>query len=87
MRRDNPNQLSTRDAAILMGPISSTDVSPVNERKRIDSFFSSDSVSTRDALTPPVSPTAPPRPKRENRRPSSRVVTDPVGAFAFPYGN
>ncbi|KZV86236.1 hypothetical protein EXIGLDRAFT_725062 [Exidia glandulosa HHB12029] len=79
MRRENPNQLSTRDARVLMG-LPSADGGHVNEHKRLESFFDDTASTGRDALTPPHSPTAPPRPKRENRRPSSRVVTDPATA-------
>ncbi|KAH7108457.1 hypothetical protein BKA62DRAFT_682246 [Auriculariales sp. MPI-PUGE-AT-0066] len=75
MRRDNPNQLSSRDARVLMGLPAGTDNtqpppphSPT-EHSRHDSFFSVNSGSTGRASSPPVSPstTSPTRPKRRTR--------------------
>ncbi|KZV67293.1 hypothetical protein PENSPDRAFT_654221 [Peniophora sp. CONT] len=75
LRRENTNQLSTRDAQILMG------VGNQGERARLDSVF-----STQDAGTPsslpmesaasapqlaPVRPAPPSRPSRELRRATS----------------
>ncbi|GJE87501.1 hypothetical protein PsYK624_035840 [Phanerochaete sordida] len=83
-RRDNPNQLSSRDAQILMGmPKSGSFVSngdSAGERPRVESFFTSTS-GTSGASSPPLSEPpskkkpaaspkvpAPPRPTRETRR-------------------
>ena len=79
-RRDNPNQLSSRDAQILMG-MGGKDKPATNgegERARLDSFFTNDATSTAAASLPPMTKTAtsssskssaaPPRPTRESRR-------------------
>ena len=77
-RRDNPNQLSSRDAQVLLMGLPSKDKSPsVNgqtERTRLESFFSSDSVSITAQDQTPKKPlgspktVVPPRPSRETRR-------------------
>ncbi|THV03340.1 hypothetical protein K435DRAFT_775024 [Dendrothele bispora CBS 962.96] len=72
MRRENPNQLSSRDARVLMG-LPGPDSK--EERTRLDSFFSTQTVASdankdpKDASTSPTS-AAPPRPSREARRAS-----------------
>jgi len=87
MRRENPNQLSSRDARVLMGLPDGTQgpgapsSPPMDERKRLESFFSVESGSTGGAASPPISPVSPTRPKRR-----TRTSVDPVGAFAFPHG-
>ncbi|EJD52366.1 hypothetical protein AURDEDRAFT_55328, partial [Auricularia subglabra TFB-10046 SS5] len=70
MRRENPNQLSSRDARVLMGLPNNNAESSAGER-RLESFFDTDSISS------PVSPSAPPRPKREGRN-KPRTVSDPT---------
>jgi hypothetical protein len=73
MRRENTNQLSTRDAEILMSMAPPT--SPSSDggnRPRIESFFSE--LEAEDPVTPPTNPRlqAPPvRPPREMRRQAS----------------
>ncbi|GAW03000.1 Protein pob1 [Lentinula edodes] len=61
LRRENPNQLSSRDARVLMGLPTNSDT---KERVKLESFFSSTTVD--DASKGP----APPRPSREARRAS-----------------
>ncbi|KAH7887418.1 hypothetical protein F5I97DRAFT_1860224 [Phlebopus sp. FC_14] len=85
LRRENPNQLSTRDARILMGLPSPdngirTDDPQESERMRLDSFFANQSVSgdptesgTGSATPKASSKSAPPRPSREARRASVSV--------------
>ncbi|KAJ3966971.1 hypothetical protein EV361DRAFT_527412 [Lentinula raphanica] len=62
LRRENPNQLSSRDARVLMGLPASTDTK--EERVKLESFFNSTTVD--DVSKGP----APPRPSREARRAS-----------------
>ncbi|KAH8096600.1 hypothetical protein BXZ70DRAFT_945297 [Cristinia sonorae] len=71
-RRENPNQLSSRDAQILMSlphAHKSNGNGHGGERARIDSFFNNDSGSTGGQKSPKAA--APPRPSRETRRVSS----------------
>lgn len=88
LRRENPNQLSTRDARILMG-IPSVDNAEA-ESQPSDSLSNDVMVlgqatgDTSDAgmtasntSTPKLSKLAPPRPSRENRRPTTS--SDGVG--------
>ncbi|KAK7470077.1 hypothetical protein VKT23_001518 [Stygiomarasmius scandens] len=72
MRRENPNQLSSRDARVLMGLPGSENK---EERTRLDSFFSNHTVASdasKDAAnkSPVGTGPAPPRPSREARRAS-----------------
>ena len=65
LRRDNVNQLSTRDAQVLMGYPSGGDAK--EERGRLNTVFADDddvSVTTPSSTRP----FAPPRPSREMRR-------------------
>lgn len=76
LRRENPNQLSSRDARVLMGalPPDAGDLQD-SERPRLDSFFTHHPVSAKPAdqhSTTSVMDEAPPRPTRE-ARPSSSV--------------
>ncbi|KIJ69829.1 hypothetical protein HYDPIDRAFT_171807 [Hydnomerulius pinastri MD-312] len=82
LRRENPNQLSTRDARILMGLPSpdntaQTEDAKESERIRLDSFFANQPVSTEASenghgtSTPKTAKGAPPRPVREARRAST----------------
>lgn len=68
-RRENPNQLSSRDAQILMSLPPNHKANGHSERARVDSFFTESSSSGQDS-TPKKSPkvSAPPRPSRETRR-------------------
>lgn len=78
MRRENPNQLSNRDARILMGLPSPEAGNTVDPERRIEPTFSIDSLNGRTmerSEPPPQSPAVirtgvPPRPSREMRRPS-----------------
>jgi len=90
MRRENTNQLSTRDAEILMSlsPTPSNGNDRGGNRLRIDSFFSE--LQTEAPLIPSESPKslAPPvRPPREMRRaPStSEVRYSPRNSPTFTY--
>ena len=79
LRRENPNQLSSRDARVLMGlPAPPTELRDY-ERLRLEAFFVGDPLSNYNgADLPPLSltPTSPPpsRPAREReaRRVASR---------------
>ena len=79
LRRENPNQLSSRDARVLMGlPAPPTELRDY-ERLRLEAFFVGDPLSNFSGVDiPPLSltPTSPPpsRPvrEREARRIASR---------------
>lgn len=79
LRRENPNQLSSRDARVLMGlPSLDTDDMQDSERPHLDSFFthSHQTVSGQQGDLPSAASVineAPPRPTRE-ARPSASVV-------------
>lgn len=66
LRRDNTEQLSTRDTRILMG-LNVVDVK--EERARLDSFFSNEAVAAKEAAAnnaaSPTKASAPPRPSRQ----------------------
>ena len=89
MRRENTNQLSTRDAEILMSMAPPT--SPSSDggnRPRVESFFNE--LEAEAPITPPTNPRsqAPPvRPPREMRRQESmsevRVSITPFPYFIF----
>ncbi|KAL0581475.1 hypothetical protein V5O48_000516 [Marasmius crinis-equi] len=76
LRRENPNQLSSRDARVLMG-LPNPDSK--DHRERLDTFFLQDAVppetiggmQERASTTP-----APPRPSREARRASVSAACD-----------
>ncbi|KAL1940059.1 hypothetical protein VTO73DRAFT_9394 [Trametes versicolor] len=76
LRRENPEQLSQRDAQVLLlGMPSKENGSNGGERTRLESFFTNDAVSINGAdsgksFATPKSP-APPRPSRELRRMST----------------
>lgn len=79
LRRENPEQLSSRDARVLMG-IHEGDAK--DERTRLDSLFSNEAMAAKEANgNPPLTPVAakrgaaPPRPSREMRRASSQRTT------------
>jgi hypothetical protein len=82
LRRENPNQLSSRDARVLMGlPGPENAAPPPNgDRGRLESFFAFDD-KAEEALA-----SAPPRPSREMRNPASHGNVDrvdPVGSFIY----
>ncbi|TRM67427.1 hypothetical protein BD626DRAFT_100674 [Schizophyllum amplum] len=85
MRRENPNQLSSRDARVLMGLPSSTDTK--EERARLESFFTNETVEP-DAIQPTDTPKLPPpRPSREMRRLSSQQPSVPLDDALIDWAN
>ncbi|KAI0371457.1 hypothetical protein BV20DRAFT_1120507 [Pilatotrama ljubarskyi] len=77
LRRENPDQLSSRDAQVLLMGMPNKENGANGERTRLESFFTNDTVSTKGSEPPagkkagtPKSP-APPRPSRELRRTST----------------
>ncbi|KAG2143625.1 hypothetical protein DEU56DRAFT_791632 [Suillus clintonianus] len=90
LRRENPNQLSTRDARVLMG-LPSPDASDAqdSERARLDSFFTQQSVSTQpedESKASSLMNEAPPRPTRE-ARPSPTTALKPSDAGLIEWAN
>ncbi|TFK46951.1 hypothetical protein OE88DRAFT_1738995 [Heliocybe sulcata] len=77
LRRENPNQLSSRDARILMGlPSPSGAEGKEPERARLDSVFNGENASLNGAEPhtpkgPSSKGSVPPRPSREMRRQST----------------
>ncbi|PPQ92793.1 hypothetical protein CVT25_003904 [Psilocybe cyanescens] len=74
LRREYPDQLSSRDARVLMG-LPGSDAK--EERARLDSFFSDDAMASNGNAANDMPPTprraaAPPRPSREMRRSASQ---------------
>jgi hypothetical protein len=96
LRRENPNQLSTRDARVLMGLPSPnnaarTEDSQESERVRLESFFASQPVSAEPSETGhgwamPKTKNAPPRPSREARR-GSAPMNEMVHTFSLRSGS
>src|ERR1700683_1757258 len=88
-RQENPNQLTSRDARVLMG-----EMPPTESRPKLEEFF--DAKSSLDESSPmslasPMSPhtpksPAPARPPREMRKGSvsSELVGFPVPPFISP---
>lgn len=82
LRRENPNQLSSRDARVLMG-LPSPDASDAqdSERTRLNSFFAQQSISDQpedESKPSSVVNQAPPRPTREARpSPATAVCSLP----------
>jgi len=75
LRRENTEQLSTRDTRILMG-LNVVDLK--DERARLDSFFSNEAVAAKEAAANPSTPmkaSAPPRPSRQPGRMNSLRTT------------
>ena len=76
LRRENPDQLSSRDAQVLLMGMPNKEHGASSERKRLESFFTNDTVSTNgsesltNGMNKAMSPSslAPPRPSRELRR-------------------
>ncbi|KAF9445830.1 hypothetical protein P691DRAFT_244057 [Macrolepiota fuliginosa MF-IS2] len=76
LRRENPNQLSTRDAQILMGLSSNSNDAPLSattdEYGQIEPVSPTSTVAAKlNALGPGSAGPAPPRPSREMRRTAS----------------
>ncbi|KAG2343720.1 hypothetical protein BDR05DRAFT_962839 [Suillus weaverae] len=90
LRRENPNQLSSRDARILMG-LPSPDVSDPqdSERTRLDSFFTQQSIPSQpedESKSSPVANQAPSRPVRE-ARPLPTTALNPSDAGLVEWAN
>ncbi|TFK94901.1 hypothetical protein K466DRAFT_579615 [Polyporus arcularius HHB13444] len=91
MRRENPHQLSSRDAQVLLMGMPNKE--PNGERARLESFFTNDTVSTNEPESPvamktkkavsPKSP-VPPRPSRELRRISTAASQQMSGEHDAP---
>ncbi|KAJ3753070.1 hypothetical protein EV360DRAFT_54086 [Lentinula raphanica] len=80
LRRENPNQLSSRDARVLMGLPASTDTK--EERVKLESFFNSTTVDDVSKGS------APPRPSREARRASvSQTLNVPIDDGLIEWAN
>lgn len=94
LRRENPNQLSSRDARILMGLPSGQNGSEVVETSKppegsfmatvIEAQSSEDSMTSTTTLSTvstarTSSTNVPPRPSRETRRTSVHPTNEPVG--------
>ena len=78
LRRENPNQLSSRDARILMGlPSPEASDAQDSEQTRLDSFFTqqpSDQPGDESSAAS-VTNEVPPRPTREARGSTSPTAT------------
>jgi hypothetical protein len=78
LRRENPNQLSSRDARVLMGlPTPDAGDQQDSERLRLDSFFTHQTISGQPGDQPStasVTNEAPPRPTREQRPNASAAL-------------
>ncbi|TFK28998.1 hypothetical protein FA15DRAFT_700565 [Coprinopsis marcescibilis] len=91
LRRENPHQLSSRDARVLMGLPGSGEGND-RDRRNVNSFFSEDGYGNGVA-TSPVSATTPrtmvpPRPSREMRRANStRSAVLPVDENLVDWAN
>ncbi|KAH9927346.1 uncharacterized protein B0H18DRAFT_1084840 [Fomitopsis serialis] len=90
MRPDNPNQLTQRDAQVLLMGVTAKEKGSM-ERTRLDSFFTSDTRSTT-SVEPSVPKTiskVPPRPSREMRRLNSLTesTTSSVDAGLIDWAN
>jgi len=72
LRREHPDQLSSRDARVLMG-LNSSDGK--DERTRLDSFFEQPPAGSDVQFPIPRIANAPPRPSREMRRSASQRVS------------
>jgi hypothetical protein len=74
LRRENTDQLSTRDTRILMG-LNVVDASK-DERTRLDAFFSNEAAAeTNNIPSTPAGAPAPPRPAKQlGRMNSGRVL-------------
>ncbi|KAG6887274.1 hypothetical protein C0995_016498 [Termitomyces sp. Mi166 len=77
MRRENTNQLSTRDARVLMG-LPSTEEG-ADERVRVNSFFTNQALQSSAPQQTSLTP-APTRPSREMRRVSANHTPATVSA-------
>ncbi|KAH9939312.1 uncharacterized protein BXZ73DRAFT_43776 [Epithele typhae] len=90
LRRENPHQLSSRDAQVLLMGMPSKNQNG-GERARLESFFTNDTASTNEPGSPVTSragpkASAPPRPSRELRRLSTQTTQGP-GDYAAVDGS
>jgi len=84
MKRENPNQLSTRDAEILMGVPSA----PSQGRPRVESFFNElEAVGPPSQLPSPRTQAPPVRPPREFRKKDSASENPPVDPDLLEWAN
>ncbi|EDR12680.1 uncharacterized protein LACBIDRAFT_292707 [Laccaria bicolor S238N-H82] len=84
LRRENPNQLSSRDARVLMGL--SSDMG--SGQTHLDSFFAEHSVLENEQAIPTSPKSAPPRPSREMRRANSvRSALSPADNALVEWAN
>ncbi len=94
LRRENPNQLSSRDARILMGlpsgqngsevvetakPLDGTFLATVIEAQQSQDSMSSATTVSSVSTAKTSSTNVPPRPSRETRRTSVHPLNEPVG--------
>ncbi|KAL7282752.1 hypothetical protein ACG7TL_004227 [Trametes sanguinea] len=97
LRRENPEQLSSRDAQVLLMGMPNKENGANGDRARVESFFTNDTVSTNGTEPPaakspaPSKSPVPPRPSREMRRASiSQRPSDyegPVDANLIEWAN
>ncbi|KIK57636.1 hypothetical protein GYMLUDRAFT_75254 [Collybiopsis luxurians FD-317 M1] len=87
LRRENPNQLSSRDARVLMGL--PTDSDSKDDRVKLESFFHSTTPATvTPALGEKSKAATPPRPSREARRASvSQGMNVPIDDGLIEWAN
>ncbi|KAK0207084.1 hypothetical protein DFS33DRAFT_1318863 [Desarmillaria ectypa] len=83
LRRDNPNQLSSRDARVLMGLPSSDNAR--EERTRLESFFSDQSMDTSIETIDATTKAVPPRPSR--RKNSALSMVTPIDSDLIEWAN
>ncbi|KAG2073640.1 hypothetical protein BDR04DRAFT_1094599 [Suillus decipiens] len=90
LRRENPNQLSSRDARVLMGlPSPDPNDAQDSEQTHLNSLFTRHSISSQledESGSSSVANQAPPRPIRE-ARPSSTSALNPSDADLVEWAN
>ncbi|KAF7302766.1 hypothetical protein HMN09_00911700 [Mycena chlorophos] len=85
MRRENTDQPSTRDARVLMlTGFATSDSTPKDERTRLDSFFTNETVVSSGPVPGSPQSIAPPRP---NRRMSAQPAPAPVDEGLVEWAN
>ncbi|KAG2138092.1 uncharacterized protein EDB93DRAFT_729944 [Suillus bovinus] len=87
LRRENPNQLSSRDARVLMGlPSSDASDAQDSERTRLDSFLNEQAIPSQPEDKSYATNQAPPRPTRE-ARPSTTTALNSSDAGLVEWAN